>query len=327
MSSPPFLTFIAPGAGAALVRPPMTTPALSRLAGKGAVVQQWMRGEPGVSLLAWQRGLLESLDVPASNASSAAFSVAGESPHYWLHAEPVHFVAGLDRLTFLPLVAEARVTPEERVALFASLSPGFSSGSFVLTASESEWYLRCDRPLQLTTSTPEAAAANELQLAMPGGSDAALLRRAMTEMQMLLHEHPVNEARARRGLPAINAIWLWGGGIRASVARTLPPAFGSNAFLRGVYSAAHQTVAPLPHDPDTLLAAIEKQQRAVVVVDDLDAESLDNDWLAGLVRGLSQGRLSRLELILDSWRVTATRRDLLRFWRRDLPPDRWEQRA
>ncbi len=29
---------------------------------------------------------------------------------------------------------------------------------------------------------------------------------------MLLHDHPVNEARERRGEPPINAVWLWGGG-------------------------------------------------------------------------------------------------------------------
>ena len=38
------------------------------------------------------------------------------------------------------------------------------------------------------------------------------MRRLMTELQMLLHEHPVNEARAARGVPTVNAVWLWGGG-------------------------------------------------------------------------------------------------------------------
>jgi hypothetical protein len=38
------------------------------------------------------------------------------------------------------------------------------------------------------------------------------LKRLLTEVQMLLHHHPVNLARQEQGLPVINSLWCWAGG-------------------------------------------------------------------------------------------------------------------
>src|SRR5690606_6966891 len=53
--------------------------------------------------------------------------------------------------------------------------------------------------------------------ALPSGAEAARWRRALTEVQMLLHEHPVNQRREARGELAVNSVWLWGGGRRPPV--------------------------------------------------------------------------------------------------------------
>jgi len=44
-----------------------------------------------------------------------------------------------------------------------------------------------------------------------GNSDPAL-RRLGAEIEMWLHEHPVNAVRARRGEAPVTGLWLWGGG-------------------------------------------------------------------------------------------------------------------
>ena len=55
--------------------------------------------------------------------------------------------------------------------------------------------MHSERALDVRTVTPETAAAIPLEQAMPQGRDAPALRRLMTELQMLLHEHPVNVER------------------------------------------------------------------------------------------------------------------------------------
>lgn len=327
MSTPPWLTLIAPEIGTALSRGIQASPALARLAGRGSVVQRWARSDTGSPLRPWQRGLLSTLGIDAGSVASAAVSMSGHDG-YWLHAEPVHFVAGLDRLSFLGLTDESKVTDAERSALFEQLAPNFASGDPVLQAVGSEWFLRSSRVLQVTTSTPEAAAASELQTVMPRGPDAAELRRVMTELQMLLHEHPVNDARTRRGLPAINAVWLWGNGLAAGIegAHELPAAFGDrDAFLRGLYRHSGKVVAALPASADVLLDSIAGMQRAIVVVPGADLEAMDSAWLTPLAAALSDGRLSRFDLVLDEWHVDVRRGDLRRFWRRALPPSQWRR--
>jgi hypothetical protein len=52
---------------------------------------------------------------------------------------------------------------------------------------------------------------------MPRSPQAAPLRRLQNEMQMLLYTHPVNDARAARGVPPVNSFWLSGTGALTTV--------------------------------------------------------------------------------------------------------------
>jgi hypothetical protein len=144
---------------------------------------------------------------------------------------------------------------------------------------------------------------------------------------MLLHEHPVNESRTRRGLPAINAVWLWGSGSLTEMGPSseLPVAFGNGSFLRGLYHLSGSTITELPESADQLLQRIANAPRAIVVVPETDFQQFDSCWLAPLSAALSSGRLSRLDLVLDEWHVDTRRSDLMRFWRRALPQSQWEQ--
>ncbi|HEY6644013.1 hypothetical protein [Povalibacter sp.] len=324
MSTPPWLTLIASEIGVAPSREEPASPGLERLAGRGSVARRWVRTDAKSSLQPWQRGLLDVLGIAPDSVGSAAVSMSGHDG-YWFAAEPVHFAAGLDRLTFLTLTEEARVTDAERSELFETLSSSFTSGDFVLQAAGGEWFVRAARPLQVVTSTPEAASSNELQSVMPRGADSPVVRRVMTEMQMLLHEHPVNEARARRGLPAINAVWLWGSSVplESSMSSEFPAAFGSRAFLHGLYRRSDQSVGELPQNPEVLLQSIARAPRAIAVVPEADLESFDSHWLSPLSAALAQGRLSRLDIILDEWHIDVRRGDLRRFWRRALPLSQW----
>ena len=49
---------------------------------------------------------------------------------------------------------------------------------------------------------------------LPRHPDAAPLLDMMERSYALLSDHPINRARVAKGLPAANAIWLWGQGKR-----------------------------------------------------------------------------------------------------------------
>jgi hypothetical protein len=73
----------------------------------------------------------------------------------------------------------------------------------------------------------------------------------MNEIQMLLHEHPVNEARASRREPTINSLWLWGFGSSCqTTSATWPQLFTDDSWLAGIWRAHGQPTRPLSGFPD-----------------------------------------------------------------------------
>lgn len=64
----------------------------------------------------------------------------------------------------------------------------------------------------LTTHHLSEVMGRDIRPYLPEGEDALHWRMLMNEMQMLLHDHPVNEQREQARQLAINSVWLEGGG-------------------------------------------------------------------------------------------------------------------
>jgi hypothetical protein len=331
MSNSPALTLIAPYIASAILRAiaagDSRWPQLARVAGRGSVVERGQRSE---ALRPWQAALLEALGIGEAAGSrlypGAATTRTGDSgarvEGFWMQALPVHFSAGLDRLTAALLEGESALTAAERVELATVVGAHLRASGFDFhETAQGEWLVHSARALDVRTCSPESAAS-ALDEAMPRGAAAPQLKRIMTELQMVLHEHPVSERRVRRGLPECNAIWFHGAGeIPSLPARALPDAYGDAAYLRGVYRLHEQSTCALPASAAELPRRLRRD--AVVVIESTDLDSLESLWVAPLVAALAAGRLGRIELILDRWTLTLARSALLKVWRRDCAPAQW----
>jgi len=314
-------------------------PALAGLAGRGSLTcAQREALEVRAPLSSWQSALLDALGLGQARMRypSAAVTWTGEAGEpargFWMHAEPMHFAAGMQSLSALALRGERRVALAERAMLVPTLAAHLREAGFELSSTrDGDWLVRSERPLDVATATPEAAVANPLEQVMPSGPDAPELRKLMTELQMLLYEHPVSLERQRRGLPEVNAIWLHGegalqgdevpGSTDTRAGTSLPQAFGDDAYLRGIYRLHGADVPAAPADAQALIARLSSPAVAVIGVDDLD--TLEALWLKPIVRALALGTLGRVELVLDRWRISATRGALLRLWRPRRSPAQW----
>ena len=304
-------------------------PQLARLAGRGSVSKRPVDARQD----ALHAAILDALqlhDVAGKYPSAAVIrtGLSGErADGYWLRAQPIHFAAGLDRLTTVPLHGQARMSVAERNSLAPTFADHLQSTGFELhDGADGEWLLRSEAPLQVQTVTPEFAAANPAEHVLPSGRDAGGLRRLMTELQMLLHEHPVNTQRQLRGLPALNAIWLHGEGMLSDVsahvgAPALPAACGEDVYLRGIYRLHGRPVQSQPTDAASLLAQISGPTMAFI--DAADVEALEAHWLAPLSRALLSGAIARLAVMFDGWQVVTDRAAMFKLWRRDLQPVNW----
>jgi hypothetical protein len=300
-------------------------PNLARLAGRGSIAKRTIdtKLEPLHGAVIESIGFRGASDHYPSAAVIRTGASGERATGFWLRAQPIHFAAGLDRLTTVVLRGAARMNEEERTLL----EPIFiehlqSSGLQLHHASNDEWLLRSDVSLQLQTVSPEFAAANPRAEILPRGPDAGALRRLMTEMQMLLHEHPVNARRQARGLPVINAIWIHGEGMLGDIApASLPEAWGEDLYLRGIYRLHDKPVKAQPADATTLVSQLQGASVAVIEVPDLHA--LEAQWLAPMTRALRGGAIAKLTLMLDEWQVTADRAAMFKLWRRERPPMEW----
>lgn len=314
-------------------------PSLARLAGRGVVREveltrrqrAWTAAEFSILEAC---GLLENIERFPSGAVSAVSAVAiqhaGEDRAQderldetcWAHADGVHFSAGLNDLAGLQLRGHAGIMDEEHAALSESLRAHLGVDCELHSLRPGNWLLKFPRVLDAQTQAPQHAFRGPLQDALPSGLDGAQLRRLMTELQMVLHDTAVNDARARRGVPAINAIWIWGLGAMPAAQSVfeLPGALGSSAFLKGLYRVHNETVAADPSTFDALLKQHAREQPLLAVIDDSEPADLQSRWFAPLERALRAGRITRAAIHFDRWRILVKRADLLRLWRTDWHP-------
>ena len=73
---------------------------------------------------------------------------------------------------------------------------------------------------------------------LPTGEDAMRWHQLFNGIQMLLHAHPLNEAREARGELPINSLWLWGAGGQLEPLRKIYDFAGSDDVLAEMFAAA-----------------------------------------------------------------------------------------
>jgi len=152
------------------------------------------------------------LDVPVAPIS-AAFDGLPEG--CWLRADPVHLNMQRDQLLL------SRVLPDntEAVEFCMSLNAHFSDQGMTFFAPHPQrWYVRLATMPNIYTMSLSAVMGANVRDALPTGVDAVRWHQLFNEIQMLLFEHPFNQAREARGELPVNSIWLWGGGYSMSLA-------------------------------------------------------------------------------------------------------------
>lgn len=134
-------------------------------------------------------------------------------PFQWLRADPVWLQPDLNTARLMAW-GNLGLAADEAAALIAALKPLFGQFGYALEAREPEaWTVQCPNDTRFPVfGHPLAALGDDAFPYLPEGPEARRWRSLMGEAQVLLHQHPVNAARARRGLPPANSLWFWGAG-------------------------------------------------------------------------------------------------------------------
>lgn len=239
----------------------------------------------------------------------------------WACATPVHLAAGLDHLR---LSAPERLVlePREAADLAASLNAHFAGTGFEIAHAEGRhWLLRCPDGYAASTVEPGEAAGRDLRECLPTGANGRTLMSLVNEIQMLLHEHPVNAQRARSGRPPVNSLWPWGVGVAAGCSPlALPPLATDDAWLAGLWTLHGNA----PRSLDGLEEALESPGQGARVAMEWPPPCEPRDALlalderpgAALHAALAAGRVEEVTLQAGSVALCRRRLDPWRIWRR-----------
>ncbi len=261
-----------------------------------------------------------------ADGGNAAGLAGDDVGRFWLRADPVHLRAERDALVLVD-ASQLKMVRASADALVDCLNAHFDSDAVRFYApTPARWYVSLAQLPGITTWPLPAVAGRSVDPLLPYGEDALAWHRRFNEVQMLFHEHPVNQAREAAGEPSINSVWFWGGGyLPTEVQGGFACVWGNDPLARGLALAAHlRLAAPLDDAQQWLDQASDGEHLMVLDASsalDSDAlQRLEDGWFAPLLLALKQRRLAQLCLLItsreDVLRLDLDSGDLWKFWRR-----------
>lgn len=167
-------------------------------------------GDGQIPWAAWQA---------ASSGGAALTASPGEA---WGFITPCHWQVNQAHITLSHPDAPDLQEDESRI-LLAAMRPYFEEdGIELLYDHPTRWLARGEVFRDLATASLDRVVGRDIRHWIPSAPQSATLRRLQNEMQMLLYTHPVNDARAARGLLPVNSFWVSGTGA-LHAAPVVPP--------------------------------------------------------------------------------------------------------
>jgi hypothetical protein len=262
--------------------------------------------------------------VPAEGLAALRFwGQTNERAGVWMAAaDPVHLEARLDHLCLYALPGDEVSRPHLR-ELINYLQETLGNDERYAFARLGQFaYLRGQEPIATAAVSPAVVDGREPDQFMPAGEHAAAHDRLLSELQMALHDHEVNQQRVASGRRPANSIWIWGGGTAPEQdERPILPLFANDPLFRGYWDSCLGSIELWPGDFDDALSIAPDGFVAVApdAMDTLQPEAMA-DCLENLRLIVKRGDLRKLTLLFhDGLKIEIGKTDAYRFWRKVSP--------
>ncbi|MDD5333119.1 MAG: phosphoglycerate mutase [Rhodoferax sp.] len=163
-----------------------------------------------------ERALARALGLPVADGMIAWAALDARQSRSaggaWGFITPCHWQVGSKHVVMSGSILPDFPEPESQ-ALLAAMQPYFEEDGISLHYQQaSTWLAHGELFDGLASASLDRVAGRQVAGWLPPTSNAAKLLRLQSEMQMLLYNHPVNDARAARGAVPVNSFWLSGTG-------------------------------------------------------------------------------------------------------------------
>jgi len=197
----------------------------------------------------------------------------------WLCADPAWVQPDLNGARLLAC-GRMQLSMDDALALAEPLKPVFEEAGMVLVVSAPDhWHVRLPADVRMPVfAAPEQALGEDLYHHLPQGDEGRRWRILLNDVQVMLHQHPLNTERRQRGLPPVNHLWLWGGGsLPATVRTSLTHVVADDLLLAALASRAR-----VPAVARTETSAFSASPGALVDMQDLPVDDIATRWWPSL---------------------------------------------
>jgi hypothetical protein len=240
----------------------------------------------------------------------------------WLRADPAWVRPDINGARMLACGDSLYPAQQDVDALLPALRPLFGDAGFALDApTPARWYLRLPTgsPMPAFAEPDDVLGADLFEhLPESGQVDDATVRRwrvLMSDVQVVLHNHPWNARRAAAGKPPINSLWFWGGGaLPDAVVSPVGLAWSDDSLMRALGVAARMDLSALPE------RFVDPESDVLVDLRNSAADDIQARWLAPAIDAMRRRALAGIELDCMNgtcFRLSPAQR--WRFWRKPRP--------
>jgi hypothetical protein len=283
-------------------------------------------------------GLSEDLTSSLPVAALAHYLKFGETNDNWyMHCDPVVIQPNRDHLLMLGNDL-LDISEQEAEQIISDINAMYHDQPWqLIMLSPIQWVLELQQNPEIKTNSLNTVLGKKVNEYLPDGEDARAWHALLNELQMFLHSHPVNQARAVNGLSTFNSVWFWGEG-------RMPRNFSSPVVKHWLQCwSNHTTTLALarllniprvdcPANANIWLEHAITSGQHIVVIDTLESSGFDpfewwqalselnEQWLVPLIPALQTNALSKLSLVTGAGRTYDLTPALAKRWWKRIKP-------
>ena len=162
--------------------------------------------------------------------------------------------------------------------------------------NKDQWFVSSKNKINLKTTSLVDATGRNINFLLPTGEDSSYWKSMLTEAQMLMFSHAVNEKREGSGLPTINSLWFHGSGdIKSIGSNSVGNICSNHEMMIGLADQIKCDYLKIPGSVNDYLDYLLSCERGAVNIFHLsELEHLTNYTDTGLW-------LEQLEKTLEGW--------------------------
>jgi hypothetical protein len=247
---------------------------------------------------------------------------------YCYYCEPIHLRADMsDAIVFDR--SHFNLTLDEAQSLVNAINPQLQGNSYrIEIADPYRWYLLSDIEIASTIPALRQLHGRPVGAVLTNPGYAAEWRHLMNELQILLHQQPVNTERIDCGELPVNGVWIHPGSVFEARDYTISRVVTSSPFAQEVCRSLvldcmdKLNESVLTGKGDILIFDESLMAKGDVKSLQLQLEAMEADWFQPMRIWLRQGKIDEIIIDpVDGRRFIIRHKFLRRFWKRMHPLD------